>query len=141
MNERTRDDFVREMVAAPHPCALTSLDEDGSPYGVVVWCALEGDVFTVNAAEGRWLRNLRRDPRVSLVIVDTANIHRHVAVQGRVVEIDLDEGYAHIDSLSEVYEGRRYGYSLPQEVPRFRLAIEPDRIRTFDLAPLSEPIR
>lgn len=141
MNEKTRDGFVREMLAAPYPCCLTSLDEDGRPYAVVVWCALDGDRFTVNAAESHWLRNLRRDPRVSLAIVDTGNILRHVAVEGTVVEIEPDEGYAHIDSLSQAYEGRPYRYSSPEEVPRYRLVIEPDRVRTLDLEPAAGRIR
>jgi PPOX class probable F420-dependent enzyme len=141
VNERARDEFVREMLTAPHPCCLTSLDEDGRPYGVVVWCALDGDRFTVNAADGHWLGNLRRDPRVSLVIVDTDNILRHVAVQGTVIEIEPDVGYAHIDLLSRAYEGRPYQYSHPEDVPRYRLAIEPDRIRTLDLEPAAETTR
>ena len=50
-----------------------------------------------------------------------------------MVEIAPDDGYAHINSLSEVYEGRPYAYSTPEEVPRFRVTIEPARIRSLDL--------
>lgn len=141
MSEKGPDRFVREMLAAANPCCLTSLDQGGRPYGVVVWCALDGDDFTVNAGDGHWLANLRRDPRVSLVIVDTENILRHVAVDGTVVAIEPDPDYAHIDSLSQAYERRPYQYSLPEEVPRYRLTIEPSRIRTLDLAPPAERIR
>jgi PPOX class probable F420-dependent enzyme len=135
------NEFIEELLAAPFPCALSSLDADGRPYSVVVWCAREGDRITVNAAEGLWLRNLRRDPRVSLVIVDTGNILRHVGVQGRVVAIEPDEDYEHIDSLSQVYEGWRYQYSYPEDVPRFKVTIEPDRVRTLDLEPADEEVR
>jgi hypothetical protein len=131
--------LVEELFAGPYPCSLTSLREDGSPYSVVVWTAREGERFTVNAAEGRWLSNLRRDPRLSLVVVDTNNILRHVAVDGVVASIAPDSGYAHIDSLSLVYERRRYAYSTPDEVPRFRVEIEPLRIRTLDLPPPGDP--
>lgn len=137
----TEDGFVKELLEAPFPCCLTSLDEEGRPYGVVVWCAPEGDRVTVNAAEGRWLRNLRRDPRVSLVIVDTGNVLRHLSVQGTVVEIEPDPDYTHIDQLSKIYEGRRYQYSLPEDVPRFRVTIESDRVRTLDASPPEEEIR
>lgn len=135
------DGFVSEMLASALPCCLTSLDPDGSPYGVVVWCALDANRFTVNAGEGRWLTNLRRDPRVSLVIVDTQNILRHVAVQGRVVAIEADRDYEHIDSLSRAYEERRYQYSQPEDAPRYRIEIEPERVRTVDLAPPAQAIR
>ena len=89
----------------------------------------------VNAAEGVWLRNLRRDPRVGQVIVDTRNILRHVSITGRVSGISPDAEYAHIDSLSEVYEGRPYAYSTPAGVSRFQVEIEVLKLRTLDLAP------
>jgi PPOX class probable F420-dependent enzyme len=127
--------IVAELLDGPYPCALTSLDRDGSPYSVIVWCGRAERRICVNAAEGKWLGNLRRDPRASLVVVDTRNLLRHVNVQGRVVEISPDADYAHIDSLSEIYEGRGYAYSTPAEVPRFRVEIEPLRIRTLDLPP------
>ena len=127
-------DLVTELLEGPYPCCLTTLGEDGAPYTVVVWCGRAGDAVTVNATHGRWLRNLERDPRLSLVVVHTENIMRYVRVQGRAAEIEPDEGYAHINSLSMVYEGRPYAYSRPEEVPRFRVLIEVDSMRTVDLA-------
>ena len=85
-----RPDLVRELLEGPYPCCLTTLRDEGDPYAVVVWCAPEGDAVTVNATEGRWLANIRRDPRVSLVVVDTAEILRHVGIDGRVVAIEPD---------------------------------------------------
>ena len=127
--------IYEELLDGPFPCTLNSLDANGSPYGVVVWCGRIGEAVGVNAAEGVWLRNLRRDPRASLVIVDTRNILRHVSITGRASEISLDERYAHINALSEVYEGRPYAYSTPEDVPRFRVEIEVLKVRTLDLAP------
>jgi PPOX class probable F420-dependent enzyme len=127
--------IVDELLRSANPCCLTTLRRDGTPYSVVVWCNREAERITVNAADGVWLRHLRRDPRLSLVVVDTANILRHVAVQGRAGAISPDPEYAHIDSLSEIYEGRPYAYSTPEDVPRFRVEIEPERIRSLDLAP------
>ena len=125
--------IVDELLDGPYPCAITTLDRAGDPYSVIVWCGQDAERITVNAAEGVWLRNLRRDPRLSLVVVDTRNILRHVNVQGRVTDIALDSEYAHINALSEIYEGRPYAYSTPDEVQRFRVEIEPLRIRTLDL--------
>ena len=107
-------ELIRELLEGPYPCCLTTLRGEGDPYGVVVWCAPEGERVTVNAAEGRWLTNLRRDPRVSLVVVDTAEILRYVGIEGRVVAIEPDLEYAHIDALSALYEGRRYAYTTPR---------------------------
>jgi hypothetical protein len=131
MSERPA--IYAELLDGPFPCTLTSLDSAGAPYGVVVWCGQLGDAVGVNAAEGVWLRNLRRDPRVGLVVVDTRNILRHVSISGRVASVTPDESYAHINSLSEVYEGRPYAYSTPDEVPRFRVEVEVLKVRTLDL--------
>ena len=135
------EELIAELVDGPNPCCLTTLRPDGSPYSVVVWCGRDGERFTVNAAEGRWLANLRRDPRVSFVVIDAANILRHVSVDGVVAEIEPDEDYAHIDSLSRVYMGEPYQWSTPEQVPRFRVAIEPKRIRTVDIPPSEERLR
>lgn len=129
--------MIAELTDGPYPCCLTTLRADGSPYSVVVWCGRDGKRFTVNATESRWLDNIRRDPRVSFVVVDTANILRHVGVDGRVVEIEPDTNYAHIEALSRTYLGGKYPWSTPDDVPRFRVVIEAERIRTVDI-PLPE---
>ncbi len=130
-----RPPIVDELLAGPYPCCLTTLGDRGMPYSVVVWCGPRGSRVTVNAANGRWLTNLRREPRLSLLVVDTADIMRYFSLQGRAIEIDADDRYDHINSLSQIYEGRPYAYSTPEDVPRFRVTIEPERIRTVDLSP------
>jgi PPOX class probable F420-dependent enzyme len=135
------EDLIAELADGPNPCCLTSLRADGSPYTVVVWCGRDGDRFTVNAAEGRWLANIRRDPRVSFVVVDIANILRHVGVEGRVVAVEPDTDYAHIDGLSRTYLGSKYQWTTPDDVPRFRVVIEPERIRTVDIPLPEEDLR
>jgi PPOX class probable F420-dependent enzyme len=126
---------IAELADGPYPCILTTLREDGSPYGVVVWCGREGDRFTINSDEtNRWLENVRRDPRVSMVIVDTDNILRHVGIDGRVVSIEPDDDYAHIDSLSQTYMGREYAWARPGDIAKLKLTIEPVRVRTADIA-------
>ena len=135
------EELIAELLDGPNPCCLTTLRADGSPYNVVVWCARDGNRVTVNAADGRWLANIRRDPRVSLAVVDTANILRHVGIDGVVVEVEPDAGYEHIDRLSRVYMGGRYQWSTPEDEPRFKVVIEPKRIRAVDIPPPESDIR
>lgn len=123
-----------ELLAGPYPCCLTTLDGGGNPYSVVVWCGSLGDAVAVNATESVWLNNLRRDPRASLLVVDTANILRYVSIRGRATDVTPDRDYAHINSLSEVYEGRPYAYSAPEQVIRYRVAITVEKLRTTDIA-------
>jgi hypothetical protein len=114
--------IVDELLDGPYPCALTSLDRDGSPYSVVVWCQRAGDRIAVNAADGLWLRNLRRDPRVSLVVVDT-NILRHVNVRAAWWPSRRTAVRANRRALAD-HEGRPYAYSTPERSP-VRVEIEP----------------
>ncbi len=136
-----RPAIVDELLSGPYPCCVTTLGPKGEPYAVYVWCAAEGARVTINAAEVRWLSNLRRDPRISLAIVDTGNILRHVTIFGRARKISEDTDYKHIDSLSQIYEGRRYQYSTPDQVPRYKVVVEPKSIRTLDHDPPTEEIR
>src|SRR5438094_666690 len=67
---------------------LATIFPDGSPQVTPVWFDTEGDAIRVNSAKGRWKdRNMRREPRVALAIMDPANPYRHLQIRGRVVRI------------------------------------------------------
>lgn len=58
---------VRDLIATAPYAHLTTLNKDGSPQVSVVWVGIENDEF-VCGHMGVWqkVRNVRRDPRVSL---------------------------------------------------------------------------
>ncbi len=64
---------------------LATVRRDGSPHVQPVWFVLDGDdlVFTTGATTVKG-RNLRRDPRASLVVDDEAPPFAYVRVDGRV---------------------------------------------------------
>ena len=79
---------------------------EGSPQVTPVWCDFDGTHVRINSARGRRKDlNMRRDPRVSLALVDPDNPYRYLEIRGRVVEITEDGGDAHIDSLAHKYLG------------------------------------
>ena len=81
--EKYRDLFSKRAFAS-----LGTLMPDGRPQVTPVWCDLEGDLVVFNSAKGRQKdRNVRRDPRVALAIVDPDNPYRYLEIRGRVVEI------------------------------------------------------
>lgn len=100
---------------------------DGGPHSVPVWVLREGDriaFFTQTAS--RKARNLERDPRVAISVVDSANPYRSAHLRGRVAErLDGDEALAVIDRLSEKYTGApfpmRSGVVYWVEIERARL--------------------
>lgn len=102
-------DELRALLVKPNPAVMATLGPDGRPVSVATWYLLEGDRLLVNLDEGRKrLEHLRRDPRVSLTVLDEANWYTHVSMQGRVVELTDDEGLVDIDRLSTHYGGSPY---------------------------------
>ena len=77
-------------------------------------------MFIFNSAKGRQKdRNVRRDPRVALAIVDPENPYRYLEIRGRVVEITEEGADEHIDKMAKKYLGvDKYPYRQPTEVPR-----------------------
>jgi PPOX class probable F420-dependent enzyme len=120
--EKYRDLFNKKAFAS-----LGTLMPDGSPQVTPVWCDVEGDLVIINSAKGRQKdRNLRRDPRVSLAIIDPDNPYRYLELRGRVVEITEQGAAAHIDKMAKKYLGvDKYPYKNPNEI-RVMYKIQPN---------------
>ncbi len=102
-------DPLRELLAKPNPAVVATIRRDGAPVTVATWYALEGDRILLNMDHSRVrLHHLRRDPRVSVTVIDEADFYTHVSVVGRVVEWVEDDELADIDRLSQRYTGRPY---------------------------------
>jgi PPOX class probable F420-dependent enzyme len=100
---------VRALLAKPNPSVISTLAKDGRPVSVATWYLLDGDRILVNMDEGRRrLDHIRRDPRVSLTVLDEADWYTHVSVQGRVMELADDPDLEGIDRLSRHYTGQAY---------------------------------
>ena len=60
------------------------------------------------------LKNLQRDSRVAVSVVDPANDYRYPEIRGLVVRIDPDSGFAFIDSMAQKYLGQqKYPWNRP----------------------------
>ncbi|HUE43174.1 MAG TPA: PPOX class F420-dependent oxidoreductase [Candidatus Sulfotelmatobacter sp.] len=111
---------------------LSTLMQDGSPQVTPVWCDYDGKHVRVNSARGRVKdKNIRRDPRVALAIVDPENPYRYMEIRGKVVEVTEKGADDHINSLSEKYLGNPvYPFRQPGEV-RVLYKIEPEKISSM----------
>lgn len=120
--DKYRDLFTKKAFAS-----LATLMPDGQPQVTPVWCDVEGDLVIINTAKGRQKdRNLRRDPRVALAIIDPDNPYRYLELRGRVVEITEQGAAAHIDQMAKKYLGvDKYPYKNPDEV-RVIFKIQPE---------------
>jgi PPOX class probable F420-dependent enzyme len=120
-------DKYRDLFSKKAFASLGTLMPDGRPQVTPVWVDLDGDLIVINSAKGRQKdRNLRRDPRVSLAIIDPDNPYRYLELRGRVVEITEQGAAEHIDRMAKKYLGvDKYPYKNPDEV-RVMYKIQPD---------------
>jgi PPOX class probable F420-dependent enzyme len=111
---------------------LATIMADGSPQVTPVWFDFDGTHLRINSAKGRVKdRNMRRDGRIALAIMDPENPYRYLAVRGRVEEITESGADAHIDALTRKYMGQdRYPYRQPGEI-RVTYRIRPERVTTM----------
>ena len=82
-----------ELLQGPNPCFLTTLMPDGSPQTTETWVDTDGEHVIINTVQTHQkIRNIQRDPRVSVVVCDAAEPSRYFAVRGRVTEATTDGG-------------------------------------------------
>ncbi|MHA0285728.1 PPOX class F420-dependent oxidoreductase [Mycobacterium sp. C3-094] len=119
-------DQAKEMLAKANPAVISTVRSDGQPVSAATWYLLRGDEILVNMDEGRVrLKHLRKDPRVSLTVLDSDDWYTHVTVIGRVTRMYDDDGLADIDALSRHYSGQEY----PQrDRRRVSAVIQVDRV-------------
>jgi PPOX class probable F420-dependent enzyme len=109
----------QDLLNGPRVAALTTLMPDGSPQTTVVWCNFDGDHLLVNTMRGcRKEKNMRLNPKVTVLCYDPRQPLRSLEVRGRVVEMTEEGAMQHLDSLSELYTGNSpyFGTCVPAEL-------------------------
>ena len=117
-----------EFLANPFVGVVTTVRADGSLHTTAVWVDADGGDVIFTTLRGRAKeRNLSRDPRVSLMVVDPANVYRWLTVNGST-EGTEDGADALVDRLAKKYLGSdEYPWRKPgQQWLSFR--IRADRI-------------
>jgi PPOX class probable F420-dependent enzyme len=135
-----KEDFMAESIPEKysdllHKAAfgnLGTLMPDGRPQVTPVWVDYDGRFLRFNSARGRQKdRNVRRDPRVSVSLMDPENPYRYLEVRGRVVEITENGADDHIDKLAKKYLGKdKYPFRQPGEV-RVMYKIAPEHVSSM----------
>jgi PPOX class probable F420-dependent enzyme len=125
---------LQDLLGEPAFCQVATLMPDGSPHLSQVWVSTDGENILVNTFEGaQKLRNVRRDARVAVNVVDPGNAWRLASIRGRVVDIATKGADAHIDELARKYLGvHSYPFRQPGQV-RVTVTIAPERISEIGL--------
>lgn len=108
---------------------IATIMSDNSPQVTPVWIDMVDDVILVNTAQGRVKqKNVSRDPRVAISIVDKNNPYHMVTVRGKVIEQTDVGANIHIDKMAKKYLGvEKYPFARPGE-KRILLKILPDKV-------------
>jgi PPOX class probable F420-dependent enzyme len=129
----TLNEQQRRFLEQPFVGEVTTLRPDGSPHTTVVWVDVDDDEVIFNTAVGRAKeRYLRKDTRVSLMVVDPEDPYRWVSVSGKA-ELTTEGADAEIDKLAKKYLGKdEYPWRKPEE-ERITIRIRPDRVEATGL--------
>jgi PPOX class probable F420-dependent enzyme len=111
---------------------LATVMPNGAPQVTPVWVDFDGENVLVNTAEGRQKdKNLQREPRVSLALLDPDNPYRYLEVRGRVVERTHNGADDHINKMAKKYLGKDvYPFRQPGEV-RVLYKIKPEHFNSM----------
>jgi PPOX class probable F420-dependent enzyme len=122
-----RDLFTKKSFAH-----LATLMPGGQPQVTPVWVDYDGRHILINTAVGRQKdKNLQRDGRVALSMIDPENPYRYLEVRGRVAERTSEGAEQHIDKRAKKYLGQdKYPYRQPGEV-RVVYRIEPEHVTSM----------
>jgi len=107
------------LAECPRVAALTTLMPNGDPQTTVVWCDYDGECVRVNTMRGfRKERNMRGNPKVTLLCFDPCEPLRSLEIRGEVVEMTENGALAHLDGLSQKYTGLTpyFGGCVPAEL-------------------------
>ena len=138
MTERLGDAGLQQFLATKAVVVLATIQADGSPLATAMWFLHDADALTmISVADTQKVRNLRRDPRVSVVAEGgTGSDISGVTIQGRAGFLDeCAERRSLVDRLLVKYHPhleRRWGSrTMPHDRVMFR--IEPTRVTSWGL--------
>ena len=122
------DPNVQRLAKSDNVAVTVTLMPDGQPQALPTWIDTDGEYLLVNTEPQRQkAKNVRRDPRVTVLIVNKENPFDFVEVRGRVVDtVGGEEARRHIDELSQRYTGGPYQMPIGEQ-GRVILKIAPDR--------------
>ena len=123
-------DGLLALLDKPSPCFIATLMPDGSPQLTETWVTTDGENVVLNIVDGmQKARNIARDPRVAVNVVDPDDVRRFYAVRGRVVKTTSEGGRESIDEISHKYTGAPYAnYSGNPNETRLLITIEADKV-------------
>ena len=115
---------------------ISTLSKDGSPHITPMWADMEGDLILINTFESSAKsKNITRDPRIAISVVENNNPYNMVSIKGRVIEQTTEGADEHLKKLAKRYLGiGKYYYREPNR-RRIILKIKPEKVMGLSIHP------
>ena len=125
------DEDVVRLAKGKNLATVVTLMPSGQPQALLTWVDADDEHVLVNTEPQRQRsRNLRRDPRITVLIHSSDNPWDWAEVRGHVVEtVTGDEARKHIDELARKYTGKDYAAPIGPE-GRIILKVALDKVNT-----------
>lgn len=128
----TFQDAVRTLLDGKNFATVSTLNPDGSPQSTVVWYERDGDTIVFSATTQRQkVRNLTRDPRISVSVYDLSNPYTSVEIRG-TAELVPDTDKRLPAQLAGRYTGKA-SFPEPDDIERVIVRVLPEKVIPFGL--------
>ncbi|MDG4858795.1 PPOX class F420-dependent oxidoreductase [Streptomyces sp. T-3] len=122
---------LKALLDTPVFITVATIQPDGSPQVSPVWVKRDGDDVLFSTTVGRQKeKNLRRDPRLTVVVQPADNPYSYAEIRGSA-EMTTEGGQELIDELAMKYTGKKYAEFNPSAVnddPRVVVRITPRKV-------------
>lgn len=107
-------DSLKQILDSPVFVTVATIQPDGSPQVSPVWVKRDGDdLLFSTTVDRRKTKNMRRDPRVTVVVQPSDAPYSYAEVRGTAA-LESEGAQALIDELSQKYVGKDYRDFNPQ---------------------------
>jgi len=121
----------RELLESTSVAVVSTVLPDGTPHSSATWFLLDDDGKVKLSLNGnrQKLKNLKRDPRISVLFVDPANQDRTLELRGGVT-LTLDEDRSFRNRVGAKYDVDTSPFDKPGD-ERYIVTVEPTRVREW----------
>ncbi|MDX3853753.1 PPOX class F420-dependent oxidoreductase [Streptomyces sp. AK02-01A] len=124
-------DQLKQLLDGPVFVNIATIQPDGSPQVSPVWVKRDGDELLISTTVGRRKeQNLRRDPRVTVVVQPVDAPYTYAEIRGSAT-LTTEGGQELIDELSLKYMGKPYAEFNPdsaQDNERVVIRVTPRKV-------------
>jgi PPOX class probable F420-dependent enzyme len=117
---------LQAFLSEPLPIIIGTTRRDGSVQMNPIWYEYRDGLIWLNGGPKRgWVQHMRRDPRVTLFLMDPKSMWRWAQIQGRLVDTTTEGADEHIETLSQRYTGGPY---RNPKIDRLIVRVAPERV-------------